>query len=127
MPLPSARALMSMSTRCTHTNSAGHSGQPNAPSGSGTQPPNAAPQNNATATPQNNTTTSQTSNATPIPLAKPQLQHIKYEVPLLDNNGDDYIHWCKMVSLVLEHRGFWDVVDGTTPTPDYTANHDAYL
>ena len=60
----------------------------------------------------------QATNATPPAPAKSQSQHIKYEVPLLDNNGDDYTHWCKMVTLVLEHRGFWDVVDGSTPTPD---------
>ena len=67
------------------------------------------------------------SNATPILPAKLQLQHIKYKVPLLDNNEDDYTHWCKMVSLVLSYRGFWDVVDGTTPTPDYTTDSDSYL
>ncbi len=52
----------------------------------------------------------QATNATPPAPAKLQSQHIKYEVPLLNDNGDDYTHWCKMVTLVLEHRGFWDVV-----------------
>ncbi len=60
----------------------------------------------------------QATNATPPAPAKSQSQHIKYKVPLLDDNGDDYTHWCKMVTLVLEHRGFWDVVDGSTPAPD---------
>jgi hypothetical protein len=67
------------------------------------------------------------SNAAPIPPAKPQLQHIKYEVPLLDDNVDDYTYWCKMVSLVLGYRGFWNVVNGTTPAPNYTTDPDGYL
>ena len=43
----------------------------------------------------------QDTNAAPSVAAKPQPHHAKFDVPLLDDSGDDYTHWCKTVSLVL--------------------------
>jgi len=59
--------------------------------------------------------------------AKLLLQHSKYGVLLLNDNRDYYTHWCKMVTLVLKHRGFWDVVNGTTPAPNSATDPKAYL
>jgi len=101
--LPPTIAYMS-NTRRTHANSHGHTSQANAPSGSGSQA---------------------TSATTPAP-AKPQPQHTKFEIPLLDDSGDDYTHWCKTVTLVLKFKGLWDVVNGSTPTPSLT-NAQAHL
>jgi hypothetical protein len=108
-----------MSTRrTTRANDSGPPDQTGDASGSGTQTNNAASQTN-------HATNSSQSTATPAP-AKPSSQPSKYEVPLLDDNGDDYTNWCKMVSLVLAHRGFWDVVDGTSPAPNPVTQPDAY-
>jgi hypothetical protein len=68
----------------------------------------------------------QDTNATPSVATKPQPQHAKFNVPLLDDSGDDYTHWCKMVSLVLKYRGLWDIVDSSTPAPSPT-NTQAHL
>ena len=62
----------------------------------------------------------QDTNAAPSVATKPQPHHAKFDVPLLDDSGDDYTHWCKTVSLVLKYRGLWDVVDSSTPAPSPT-------
>jgi len=84
-------------THRTHANSAGHSGQPSTamPSGS----------------------TSQAANAALLAPAKLQFQYTKFELCLLDNNGDNYMQWCKMTTLMLKYKGLWDIIDGSTPSP----------
>src|SRR6266853_5575073 len=85
--------------------SSGHAGQANAPSGSGQQASN---------------------NAMPPALAKPPLNYSKFDLPLLDNNSNDYIHWSNTVTLALEYRGLWDIVDSTTPPPNAPMDAAAY-
>src|SRR6266850_324038 len=43
-----------------------------------------------------------------------------YEVPPLDDSGEDYTQWSRMMKLVLRRRGLWDVVNGTSTAPSPT-------
>jgi len=61
--------------------------------------------------------TPQATNTVPSAPAKSPFLHTKLKVPLLDDNGDNYTHWCKMITLVLKYKGLWDIVDGSTPVP----------
>ena len=85
MPLPPACTFMSIApTCCTHANSIGQPGQANMPFSSSLTT-NATMQNNTTTTPQ-------TIIVTPTTSFKPLSQMIKYKVPLLNDNGDNYTH-----------------------------------
>jgi hypothetical protein len=57
----------------------------------------------------------------PPALAKSLPNYSKFDLPLLDDNSDDYIHWSNTVTL--EYRGLWDIVYSSTPSPN--ANTDA--
>jgi hypothetical protein len=41
----------------------------------------------------------------------------KSELCPLDNNGDNYMQWCKMITLMLKYKGLWDIINGSTPPP----------
>jgi hypothetical protein len=58
-----------------------------------------------------------------LALAKSLPNYSKFDLPLLNDNGDDYIHWSNTVTLALKYRGLWDIADSSTPSPD--ANMDA--
>ena len=52
-----------------------------------------------------------------------------YELPLLDDDGDNYDLWSKALSLALRHRGLWAIIDGRETAPDETADptgHDEW-
>jgi len=61
---------------------------------------------------------SQAANTTPSVPAKLQSQHAKFKLRPLDNNGDNYMQWCKMTTLMLKYKGLWDIVNGSTPPPE---------
>ncbi len=86
-------------TRRTHANSPGHSGQPSTTVPSGSTP--------------------QAANAALSALAKSH-QHTKFNLHPLDNNGDNYTQWHKMITLMLKFKGLWDIIDGSTPVPAST-------
>src|SRR6266851_7614627 len=95
-----------MAHQCrTCASSSGQAGQANMPSSSGQQASN---------------------NTVPPALAKPPPNYSKFDLPLLDDNGNDYIHWSNTVTLALEYRGLWDIVDSTTPSPNATMDAAAY-
>jgi hypothetical protein len=52
----------------------------------------------------------------PVP-AKAFPQHMKFDIQPLNDNGDNYTQWCKMIALMLKYKGLWDIVDGSTPAP----------
>jgi hypothetical protein len=62
----------------------------------------------------------------PLASAKSLPNYSKFDLPLLDNNGDDYIHWSNTVTLALKYRGLWDIVNGSTPSPDANTDATAY-
>src|SRR6267142_2607639 len=41
-----------------------------------------------------------------------------YKVPPLNDGGEDYTQWSRMMKLVLRQRGLWDVVNGTSTAPN---------
>src|SRR6267142_1717117 len=41
-----------------------------------------------------------------------------YKVPPLNDSGEDYTQWSRMMKLVLRQRGLWDVVNGTSTAPN---------
>jgi hypothetical protein len=42
---------------------------------------------------------------------------MKFDLWPLNDNGDNYTQWCKMITLMLKYKGLWDIVDGSTPAP----------
>ena len=95
-----------MAHQCrTCASSSGQAGQANMPSSSGQQASN---------------------NTVPPALAKPPPNYSKFDLPLLNDNGNDYIHWSNTVTLALEYTGLWDIVNSTTPSPDATTDAAAY-
>ena len=42
----------------------------------------------------------------------------KFDLPLLNNNSNNYELWSKALTLSLLNRGLWTIVDGTEVTPD---------
>ena len=66
--------------------------------------------------------TSTAAATSPAPLAPPAPakafpQHMKFDLRPLNDNGDNYTQWCKMITLMLKYKGLWDIVDGSTPAP----------
>jgi hypothetical protein len=45
-----------------------------------------------------------------------------YELPLLDDDGDNYELWSKALSLALRNRGLWAIINGRETAPDETAD-----
>lgn len=45
-----------------------------------------------------------------------------YELPLLDDDGDNYDLWSKALSLALRSRGLWAFINGRETAPDETAD-----
>ena len=45
-----------------------------------------------------------------------------YDIPLLNDSGDNFGSWKFRVQLVLKLRGLWTVVDGTYTKPDVTVD-----
>src|SRR5712671_2701062 len=84
-----------MGTCRTHTNSQGTSMQP--PAGPST--PMAMVTLLAPPTP-------------PVP-AKPLPQHMKFDLRPLNDNGNNYTQWCKMITLMLKYKGLWNIIDGS--------------
>jgi len=91
-----------MGTRRTHTNSQGTSMQPPAGPSTSTVAP-----------------TLPTLSAPPA-LAKSHLQHMKFDLQPLNDNGSNYSQWCKMIILMLKYKGLWTIVDGSLPAPVLT-------
>jgi len=42
--------------------------------------------------------------ALPVP-AKPLPQHMKFDLQPLNDNGDNYTQWCKIITLMLKYKG----------------------
>ena len=42
---------------------------------------------------------------------------MKFDLQPLNDNGDNYTQWCKMITLMLKYKGLWDIVNGSTPAP----------
>src|SRR5216683_1910218 len=96
-----------MGTRHTHANSQSTSMQP--PAGPSTS--------TAMATP-------------PVPPAPPAPakslpQHMKFDLRPLNDNGDNYTQWCKMITLMLKYKGLWNIVNGSflAPAPTDSQGH----
>jgi hypothetical protein len=89
----------------TCASSSGQAGQTNAPSGSRHQASN---------------------NTMPLASVKSPPSYSKFDLPLLDDNGNDYLHWSNTTTLALKFRGLWDIVDGTTPTPNAAMDAATY-
>ena len=71
--------------------------QTNAPDAPDADDPNAAASGSGSQVPQpGDATASGTQARAPVPGAK-------FEVPLLNDSGDDYTRWCKTVTLVLKY------------------------
>jgi len=70
---------------------------------------------------------SQAATTASMPMARAPFHQAKLEIPLLNDSGDSYTCWCKTVTLVLKYRGLWDVIDGTSPTPDPAMDAQAHL
>jgi hypothetical protein len=47
-----------------------------------------------------------------------------YDIPLLNDDGNDFVVWKFRVQLVLKLRDLWTVVDGTWTKPDVTVDRD---
>ena len=54
--------------------------------------------------------------ALPVP-AKPLPQHMKFDLQPLNDNGDNYTQWCKMITLMLKYKGLWTIVNGSFLAP----------
>ena len=88
--------------------------------GTGTNPPT-APQTS-------NTTQTQTGHVPPagnVGTSKPFVP-AKFELPMLDDDGDNYEVWSTTLTLALGNRGLWSIVNGTEPAPDPTTDAAAH-
>src|SRR5947209_7165270 len=47
-----------------------------------------------------------------------------YDIPLLNDDGNNFVVWKFRVQLVLKLRDLWTVVDGTWTKPDVTVDRD---
>ena len=63
-----------------------------------------------------------TSGSTPIAKGHPQM----YDIPFLDDNGNNFAFWCFRIRMVLELRELWALVDGSKTKPDEKADAAAY-
>jgi hypothetical protein len=50
----------------------------------------------------------------------------RYEVPPLDEGGENYLQWSNLMKLALELRDVWDMVDGSNRMPDVTTHPDEH-
>jgi Domain of unknown function (DUF4219) len=50
----------------------------------------------------------------------------RYEVPLLNDKGDNYTNWSRTMKLLLQMCGLLGIVDSTTLAPDQTADPTGY-
>ena len=50
----------------------------------------------------------------------------KFDLPMLNNNGDNYELWSKALTLSLLNRGLWTIIDGTEVSPDPKADTTAH-
>jgi len=47
-----------------------------------------------------------------------------FDIPYLDDDGNNFVFWKYQVQMVLELQGLWGIVDGTTTKPDSSALSD---
>lgn len=50
----------------------------------------------------------------------------RYKVPPLDDNAKDYMLWSRVMKLILQQQGLWEIVSGTSVAPDPAADATAY-
>ena len=50
----------------------------------------------------------------------------KFELPMLDDDSDNYKVWGTTLTLALSNRGLWSIVNGTEPAPDPTTDAAAH-
>ena len=50
----------------------------------------------------------------------------KFDVPLLEDDGENYDTWYVALQLAFENRDIWPVVNGTEPRPDQTTDLASY-
>jgi hypothetical protein len=50
----------------------------------------------------------------------------KFELPLLDKDGDNYEIWSTALTLALQNHRLWPIINGSETTPDRSADPDAY-
>ena len=96
---------MANNQHCTCASSSGQAGQTNVPFSSRHQASNST---------------------TLLASVKSPPNYSKFDLPLLNNNGDNYLHWSITATLALEFRGLWDIMDDTTPSPNATMNAAAH-
>ena len=63
-----------------------------------------------------------TSGSTPIAKGHPRM----YDIPFLDDNGNNFAFWRFRIRMVLELRELWALVDGSKTKPDEKADAAAY-
>jgi len=50
----------------------------------------------------------------------------KFDLPMLDDDGDNYDLWSKVLTLALRNRGLWPIVNGSETAPDATTDPAAH-
>ena len=50
----------------------------------------------------------------------------KFDLPILEDDGYNYDLWSKVLTLALQNRGLWPVVNGSETAPDGTTDPPGY-
>jgi hypothetical protein len=77
---------------------------------------------NANAPQQPSSTVAPTGSAVPRPAFVPR----KYDLPMLDNDRDNYKLWCKALTLALRNCRLWHIINRMDTAPNATSDPDTH-